>query len=224
MQLTLARPWLVADLGAPMRALSWVLNRPGFAEVERIVWREVRNADLPEDLDPGAWFAAELAAAGHAGALGFITSRDLGCHAAASAEIEGIRAEAVATVGLSNAERVGQRRGSAVPEPAGTINIAVALDRPLADGALVEALSIAAEARTLAVLAHGPDLGGNRPTGTGTDCIAVAAALAQPGGPEPLAHAGLHTALGEAIGAAVLSAVGRGVRDWMRSFGEPHDG
>ncbi|MEO1532896.1 MAG: adenosylcobinamide amidohydrolase, partial [Pseudomonadota bacterium] len=61
----LAPPWLVADLGRPHRVLSWALNRPGFVTAQRIAWREVRNADLPEDLDAAAWFAAEIEAAGH---------------------------------------------------------------------------------------------------------------------------------------------------------------
>ncbi|MGR3481375.1 hypothetical protein [Salipiger marinus] len=40
--------------------LSWALNRPGYVRARRILWREVRNADLPPDLDVRAWLAAEL--------------------------------------------------------------------------------------------------------------------------------------------------------------------
>lgn len=208
MRVTLVRPWLIAELGRPMRVLSWALNRPGFATAERIVWREVRNADLPPGLDVTAWFTAELAGAGHGAAIGLLTARDIGRHARARAEVEGIRAEALATVGLTNGERVGRRRPGA-PGPAGTINIAVTVSAGLTEAALIEALSIAAEARTAAVLAHGPGLAEGRVTGTGTDCIAVAA----PPGDE--AHAGLHTAVGHALGAAVLDAVTAGVLDWM---------
>ncbi|MEM6974442.1 MAG: adenosylcobinamide amidohydrolase [Pseudomonadota bacterium] len=215
----LAPPWLVFDLPAPHRVLSWSLNRPGFVTASRFAWREVRNADLPRDLDAAAWFRAELAGAGHSEAVGFLTSRALTHHVTARARVEEAAATCVATVGLSNAERVGARR--AVTVPVGTINIAVALTVPLSDAALLEALSIAAEARTAAVIAHGPDLATGRATGTGTDCIAVAA----PSGDMSAgatAHAGLHTAVGEALGRAVLDAVTRGTQDWMDEQGERH--
>jgi adenosylcobinamide amidohydrolase len=110
-------------------------------------------------------------------------------------------------VGLSNAERVGHR----VVESAeyGTINLLAVADAPLSDAALVELLSIATQARTTAVMEHGPHLPSGRATGTGTDCIVVAA----PPGAER--YAGLHTEVGEAVGAAVYAAVASGVRDWM---------
>ncbi|MEM6906951.1 MAG: adenosylcobinamide amidohydrolase, partial [Pseudomonadota bacterium] len=166
MKLTLERPWLVADLGAPLRVLSWSLTKPGFVEARRIVWREVRNADLPVDLDAEAWLRAELAASGHAEAVAFLTSRDIRRVSHISHETEGVRAEAVATVGLSNAERVGQRR--ALPQGPGTINIALELSTPMTDAALIEALSLAVEARTAAVLEYGPRVATGSATGTGT--------------------------------------------------------
>ncbi|MEM8792492.1 MAG: adenosylcobinamide amidohydrolase [Pseudomonadota bacterium] len=209
MKTTLDPPWLVADLGAPHRVASWALNRPGLTTARRIVWREVRNADLPVDLDAGAWFGRELDGAGHAEAIGFLTSRSVARFTRARVEVEDAVAEAVATVGLSNAERVGSRQ--ARPAFVGTINIAIAATQALSDGALLEAINIAAEARTAAVMTHGPELAGLPATGTGTDCIAVAAPLTG----TPAAHAGKHTAIGEAIGRAVLDAVSRGVQDWM---------
>ena len=51
-------------------------------------------------------------------------------------------------------------------------------------------------------------------TGTGTDCIVVAC----PCDGTPVAWAGLHTALGEAIGAAVYEAVRAGAEQWQREF------
>lgn len=221
MKVALARPWLTADLGRPMRVLSWSLNRPGFVEARRIVWREVRNADLPPDLDAAAWFEAELAAAGEAASVGFLTSRDVTRHAFAAAEVEGVRAEVLATVGLSNAECVGTRRAAPAPvgtNKVGTINIAAALSGDLggglSDAGLLEAMSIVVQARTAAVMTHGPRLGHGPATGTGTDCVAVAAP------PGAARHAGLHTAIGHALGAATLDAVSRGARDWMHEQGE----
>jgi adenosylcobinamide amidohydrolase len=56
------------------------------------------------------------------------------------------------------------------------------------------------------MLRHGPA------TGTGTDCIAVAA----PAG--SCTYAGLHTDIGEAVGTAVYRATLAGARDWMDEF------
>lgn len=210
MKLTLKRPWLVIDLDAPLRVLSWSLTRPGFVTAQHIVWREVRNADLPTDLDAASWFYAELARVGHERAVPFLTSRDIRHYQTATADVAGTRAEAIATVGLSNAERIGQRQGAVTM--AGTINIAVKINTPLSDAALLEVLSLTAKARTVAVMEHGPDLPAGRATGTGTDCIAIAAP------PGPKLHAGMHTAIGEAVGRAVLHAVTHGVQDWMKDW------
>ena len=74
-RLTLDRPWLSLDMGAPMRVLSWAVNRPGMVTARHILWREVRNADLPADLDVGAWLCASEMA-GRDG-LCLLTSRDM---------------------------------------------------------------------------------------------------------------------------------------------------
>jgi adenosylcobinamide amidohydrolase len=206
--LTLERPWLTLDLGAEHHVLSWAINRPGEVRTRTILWREVRNADLPPELDVGAWLERELDARGQSDAVAFLTSRDVRAHFTARATVEGVSVQAVATVGLSNAERIGtrvDRRG----KDWGTINIAVISDTGMTQAARLEALSIATQARTVAVMQSGLKLPGGTATGTGTDCIAVAS----PAG--PAAYAGLHTALGEAVGQAVLRVVGTGVADWM---------
>lgn len=205
---TLARPWLTLDLGRDMRALSWAINRPGFVSTRRIVWREVCNADLSKDFDVEAWFNRTLSARGDAESIGFLTSRNIGRYQLAEAQAEDVRALAVVTVGLSNAERVGQRRRSA-GERVGTVNIAVHLDAGLSDTGLIEALSIVVQARTAAILDAGISIGPGRATGTGTDCAAIAAPAGQ------TAYAGLHTSIGEALGRAVYEAVRAGADDWQ---------
>ncbi|KFI33150.1 adenosylcobinamide amidohydrolase [Haematobacter missouriensis] len=257
MTVTLDRPWLRCDLGRMRRVLSWSLNRPGFVSARHILWREVRDADLTTDLDTGRWFTGELARSGDTEAVGLLTSRDVGTWRGASAEVEGIRAQAVVTAGLSNAERVGRRRpvtpdyraaggvagtvstsgvtGGGIAESGvgaarfstpgamtsglaagglaaggyGTINIAVAVSEGLSDGAMVEALSIVAEARTAAVLEAGLVLVTGTATGTGTDCIALAA------DPGEARHAGLHTPAGEVLGRVVMEATAAAIADWM---------
>ena len=208
MTVTLDRPWLEMDLGADMRVLSWSLNAPGFVTARHILWREVRDADLPRDFDVDGWFRRELAARDRAQAVGLLTSRNVEAFDLAEHPADGIHARAVATVGFSNAERIGTRldRGD---KDWGTINVAVQVDAGLTDAALIETLSIATQARTAAVMEAGYDLPTGRATGTGTDCIAVAAPQGD------VAFAGLHTAVGEAVGAAVFEAVSRGARVWM---------
>ncbi|MEX3316663.1 adenosylcobinamide amidohydrolase [Sulfitobacter sp. PS-8MA] len=208
----LARPWLSFDLGQEMQVLSWAINRPGFVRADRIIWREVRNADLPEDLDVQDWFARELQAQGETASVAFLTSRDVSRFTQARRQAGDISAHCVATVGLSNAERVGQRVDRQ-GQVWGTINIAVRLDHGLSQTGLIEALSIATEARTAAVMDGGVQLPSGLATGTGTDCIAVAA----PAGATD--YAGLHTQLGEALGAAVYAATRAGTLAWLAQYG-----
>ena len=207
-RLRLDRPWLEFDLGRDMQVLSWAVNRPGSVRARRILWREVRNADLPEDLDVQGWLGAELVARGAGDAVTFLTSRDIRHHTTMTATAGGVEAQAVATVGLSNAERVGHRVDRAGTDW-GTINVALRVDCGLTDAAMLEAMSIAVQARTAAVMDVDMPLAPGRATGTGTDCVAVAAP------PGAARYAGLHTDIGEAVGRAVYGAVLDGARDWM---------
>ena len=207
-RLTLDPPWLCLDLGAEMPVLSWAVNRPGLAHTRHILWREVRNADLPVDLDVEDWLARELAARGAQNTVCFLTSCRIAAHTLATATADGITAQAVATVGLSNAESVGARLPPAT-HGWGTINIAVQLDCGLTEAARLEVLSIATQARTVAVMETGLRLATGIATGTGTDCIAVAAPVGA------LRYAGLHTGAGEAVGRAVHQAVRQGAAAWL---------
>ncbi|EGJ20866.1 hypothetical protein RSWS8N_02270 [Cereibacter sphaeroides WS8N] len=207
-EVALERPWLVARLPGPMRVLSWAPHRPGLVIADRVVWREVRDADLGPGFDAERWLAAEMAGRDLGAAVGMLTSRTLDRHHLAEASAEGLRAACLATVGLGNAEAVGRRL---VPERAlGTINLLVTVEAELSEAAQLEALSIAVEARTASVLEAGLVLPTGRATGTGTDCVALAC---HPGAGR---YAGLHTAAGEAIGSAVCAAVGLGSRIWMQ--------
>jgi adenosylcobinamide amidohydrolase len=208
---TLARPWLIAELPAPMRCLSWAPFGGGYRTASRVLWREVRNADLTEVFDAIGWFAAEMRKRGERDSIGMLTSRDIGLFRLETASSGQTNAACLTTVGLSNGERVGHRLG--LHPPAGTINLLAVTDAALTDTALVEALSIATEARTAAVMDHGPDLPVGRATGTGTDCVTIAAPQGD------IAYAGLHTEVGEALGRAVYDAVAAGTREWMATEG-----
>lgn len=203
----LDRPWLTFDLGQPLQVLSWAINRPGFVTAQHIVWREVRNADLPRDMDVLDWYSRELHTRKHQEAVAFLTSRDINFYHEARAQAGSTTAHCVATVGLSNAERIGHRMDRSTVDW-GTINIAVAIDTGLSQTGLIEMLSIATQARTAAIMEAGVMLPMGVATGTGTDCIAVAA----PAGSQD--YAGLHTEIGEAVGAAVYRATVQGATEW----------
>lgn len=208
-----ARPLMVARFPAPQRMVSWSLNRPGFVSAEMVAWLEVRNADLGPGLDPRAWFEARLAAAGLAEAVGLMTSRNIAHHHLALRQVEDVTAACLVTLGLNNGECVGTRFSPAAAARLGTVNILAAVDRPLTDGALLEAAAIVVQARTCAILeADFRREGAAAPvSGTGTDCVVTAAPAA--GAPDP--YAGLHTALGEALGAATLAAVREAAAAWL---------
>ncbi|PTE14337.1 adenosylcobinamide amidohydrolase [Pseudogemmobacter blasticus] len=204
---TLDRPWLMARLPACWRVLSHAPYGAGYRLTDQVLWREVKNADLTPDFDVDDWFAAQMQRAPMA--VGMMTSRDIGTWDQATATVDSITAQAVVTLGLSNAESVGRRLPWHSADY-GTINLLVATDAPLTETAQLEALTIAVQARTAAVMALGLELDTGIATGTGTDCTALACP------PGEGRYAGLHTAVGEAVGAAARAAVARAGADWKR--------
>lgn len=207
-------PFLVVTFAEPQRVLSWSMLRPGLQCTRRVAWLEVRNRDLPAEVDAEQVIRARIAGAALDDAVVLVTSRDIRRYRCAHARANEEEARCLTTVGLSNSERVGARLHQP-PHFAGTINTLVHVSRPLSEAAMIEAISIATEARTAAVLDADVRRGGLTITGTGTDCIAVAAPLAG----EATRYAGKHTAIGEAIGAAVYRATTEGIVDWKTDCG-----
>jgi len=117
----------------------------------------------------------------------------------------------VSTVGLANARSVLDEADVEVGtgcSRAGTVNLVVATNAlPSAEGRL-QAVAIAASAKTAAFRDHGVrSRKSDRPADvTGTDCLVVAAS-----GEVKEDRCGLHTALGEMIGRAVYSSVAQGI-------------
>jgi len=105
------------------------------------------------------------------------------------------------TAGCSNALRIGDPATAGKARP-GTINMALVIDQPLSRCAMAEALAMATEARVAAVheAAIASTRTGQLATGTGTDCIVIAAPI---GGPA-LDYCGKHTLVGELIGKAAM--------------------
>jgi adenosylcobinamide amidohydrolase len=206
---------LVVRFAATQRMCSWAIVNGGLTEARAVGWIEVRDSELKPPIDPRSLLRARLAQADAAHAVGLLTSRNLAALVEAAAHDRDVRARCIATVGLGNALRAGDPPGPAAR--IGTINLLCHVDVPLSDPALLEAMSIATEARTAAILdAAVPSLRSGLPaTGTGTDCIVMATPLA--GRREP--YAGKHTRIGHVVGAAVAQAVRRGAAEWKAERG-----
>lgn len=204
-----ASPILVAEFATPHAILSWSLTRPGFVTASSVSWLHVRDDDLPLGIDPTLLLKDRMNAVGLGNSVHLMTSRDVRKHHTAEVSVGMTNATCLATVGLGNAGRVGE---APVPDTtAGTVNLLVHVDRPLSQAAFVETVSIATEARTAAIMDLGWKPSGEIVTGTGTDCIVVAA----PFGVQTDRFAGLHTDIGAAVGRAVYDAVGQGGTTWI---------
>ncbi|MFM7655049.1 MAG: adenosylcobinamide amidohydrolase [Paracoccaceae bacterium] len=187
-----------------MRVLSWAPHGAGYTPADAILWREVKNADLTPEFDAEGWLAAQMPQ----GAVGMLTSRDVGTFHESFAEVEGVTAHCLATVGLSNGESIGRRLPYHSADY-GTINIGLVTNAALTEAAQLEAMSIVVQARTVGVMAAGVSLATGLATGTGTDCVALACLPGQG------RYAGLHTAVGEAVGAAVRDCLTRASQAWV---------
>jgi len=205
--------WLEVDLCIPHSSVGWTLIGGGRRRVQRVFWHRVSGADLPPEVDARLLFEGrrkELT--GDTDGVGFLTGCSLAEFVENRRNLGLLSARCIATVGLGNALRIGDVPGSNMISP-GTINILLQTSAPLSECASLEALSLVAEARTLAVLeGHVPSgVGEAIATGTGTDCIVVASALPSSDEPE-VAFAGKHTEIGHLIGLCVYDAVSRGIQ------------
>lgn len=205
---------LVVRFPTVRRTLSWAVTNGGIGRARAVAWRRVGDDELLPDVDPVALLRDSLARHQLDDAVGLLTARDLDSFDCVSRELDGVTARAVATVGLGNALAAGDPPGPMSNRArVGTINLLVELSRPLDEAGLAEALALAAEARTAAVLeARVPSRRSSRAaTGTGTDCIVVAA----PDEGAALGWVGKHTVAGALVGSVVREAVARGVGKWL---------
>jgi adenosylcobinamide amidohydrolase len=213
--LTRAPGWLVARFAVDHVVASWAVVGGGLRAARAVAWLQVANGDLPPEVDATAFLRDRLAEAGLAGAVGLLTTRRLDSYLDVTAEHDEATARCIATVGMGNALRAGDPPGLS---RFGTINLLCQVSTPLSLEARLEALALAAEARALAVReAVIPSTRTGRPaSGTGTDCIVIAAPADGPAA----AYAGKHTAIGHVIGAAVYEATQRGIADGLREWAE----
>lgn len=201
---------LVVRFARPHRCLSWAIVGGGQGDRSAVVWAEVRNSELPVGVDARELLRRRLRAVGAPDAVGLLTSRQVNRFVHTRRDCQGVGAQCVATVGLSNALRAGDPVG--VAQRLGTINVLCHLSVPLTEEGLLEALALVSEARAVAVMeSEATSRLSHRPaSGTGTDCLVVAAPL----GPAAVCFAGKHTAAGHVVGEAVRAAVEQGCAQW----------
>jgi adenosylcobinamide amidohydrolase len=206
---------LIARFASDQAMASWAIVGGGLRTARAVAWVQVREGDLPPGLDAAALLRDRLAAAGVPDAVGLLTTRRLDRYVDVCVRHAEIAARCIATVGTGNALRAGDPPGAS---RFGTINVLCHVSVALSLEARLEALALAAEARTLAVHeAAVPSVRTGRPaSGTGTDCIVIAAP--DRGAASP--YAGKHTAIGHVIGAAVHEATQRGVACCQREWAE----
>jgi len=203
--------WMTVTFPQPYRCVSWAVINGGVAVTDTVAWLFLEIDEIEECGDIRQWFRDRLSKDGLEHAVGLLTSRRLHRYVESGA---GTRCHAVATVGMSNALAAGDP--PAGPPHSGTINILCVISVSLTPEAELEALALAAEARTAAVRdARIPSIvSGIDATGTGTDCVVIA----HPGGLGAELYCGKHTELGHLIGKHVREAVHKGVEEWLREF------
>jgi adenosylcobinamide amidohydrolase len=195
---------MVVRFSEPRMCVSWAIINGGRKIAPAVAWYFLQPDEYPELVDPRAFLRTKLEGAGVSDAVGMITSRKRYGQVERAAEYSGVRASCVATLGLRNTMRIGDPPTFV---KAGTINLVCSVSENLTEECSLEALAMAAEARTAAMMDG--ETGG---TGTGTDCLVIA----HPTTGEPVEYAGKHTVLGHVIGRAVYDAVLQAVKEWQR--------
>lgn len=215
--------WLYARFDEPCMTLSWAIVGGGLQRSLGVAWHEITNDELHSSIDAAELLRVRMSEVGLFDSVGLLTSRQLDAYVRTEQAHAGLSAQCVATVGMSNALRAGDPPGSATR--AGTINLLCQVSVPLSFEAALEALAVATEARTLAVREAGlaSMQSGEPASGTGTDCIVIAAL--ERGRAEH--YAGKHTPLGHVVGRSVHDAIAQGVARWQaeqvaRGVAAPH--
>jgi adenosylcobinamide hydrolase len=210
---------LVINLGGRRRVLASAPQGGGFGHACYIMNHQV-EPDAHSDQgfpDPARYLrrlASRLGIRG--GTVGLMTAVPMTQVVMARVSTDRLWVECFATIGVTNAVRVGawpvsplrQKNGETKP---GTINLILITNAHLSGAAMVTAVQVVTEAKTGVLLGH-PVLkssGNPRATGTGTDAVVIACRLRGQGA--PLIYSGTHTVIGALIGRAVTRCVSRGL-------------
>ena len=147
--------------------------------------------------------------------VGMMTAAPMSSMRCAVQTIDNVHLAVIATAGLSNPRRAGDRADSRelyreVTE-VGTINIILLTDASLSPSAMVETIMVASEAKAAALqdLNVLSPVSGLIATGTGTDSMALACRIES----NKIRYAGKHVVFGEVVANLVLKAVTESLSD-----------
>ena len=200
------------------KTLSSCILNGGLVAARRIINRRVGETEerhLPAVEDPAEALSLYHRRQGWRGdTVGMMTAASMDSFRDVVIQEESLSVRVLVTTGLSNAKRAGERAETRAVDDrpvAGTINIVALVNRPMAPEAMVEAVMIVTEAKTVALA----DLGVRSSvseciaTGTGTDAVAVV------GGNQgaPIRYCGKHVIAGELLARATISALSRSL-EW----------
>jgi iron complex transport system ATP-binding protein len=197
----------------PRRVLSSAVLNGGFSLVSHFVNMKV-STECPLDLeDPAITLRRYCRGKGWQGdAVGMMTAASMKSFRAAYDNVADESLAVVVTTGLGNARRAGDSAEgielSTMPRKAGTINMAIVTSAALTDAAMVEMVSVIAEAKAAALQELGikSPVSGRLATGTGTDAAAIfcgdIGTLH-----EPVRFTGKHTLIGERTAQMVIDTL-----------------
>jgi adenosylcobinamide amidohydrolase len=147
--------------------------------------------------------------------VGMMTSASMDSFRLVSRSSQGVEISAMVTAGISNArcagDRADWRKFQTDANPTGTINIIILTNATMSHAAMVEAVMLATEAKTVAMRKLGvkSPVSGAIATGTGTDVIAVANGFDS----EIIRYCGKHVLFGEMLASIVIEAITESLRD-----------
>ncbi len=213
LQIAVERDCLIVRFPGLFDCISWASWRSGCVPASAVLNRQVAL----NGLDNPTSFADEIGRLCGIHSLipketiGLLTAAKVAAYKECTLWASGAWVHVVGTVGLANARSVLDEADVALEVECvkpGTVNLVVATNAlPSLEGR-IQAVAIAASAKTAAFRDHGVrSQKSDHPADvTGTDCLVVAA-----NGEIKEDRCGLHTVLGEMIGRAVYSSVSQGI-------------
>ena len=196
----------------PHQVLSSAVLNGGLLEADHIL--NLKVADH-ENVDSAALASPELTLREYCTGkwdgtvVGMMTAAPMNSMRCVTDAIDDVNVAVIATSGLSNPRRAGDRADSRelyreVTE-VGTINVIVVTDASLSHSAMVETIMVASEAKAAALqdLNVLSPVSGLIATGTGTDAMALACRM----GDNRIRYAGKHVVFGETVAKLVIKAV-----------------
>lgn len=149
--------------------------------------------------------------------IGLMTAANVSAFTDCFLHSSGAWVHALVTVGLSNARSVLDEADVELGyrcDSVGTVNVVLATNALPTIAGRIQAVHIAASAKTAAFRNNGViSRKSDRPADlTGTDCLVIGAS-----GDIEEDHCGLHTVLGEMMGRAVHTSVTRGITEYVKS-------